>query len=131
MATGKIEPRSTVEVKSKASGIVKKLNVDYGEFVRQGQILAELDKELLEAQVRESKANLQAAQAAEESAMAALERNKVDAEGPDVPFAKSGMERARETAPPGSACQERRRRYGKRSTRWPSISKARPFAPWP
>ena len=75
VATGKIEPRSTVEVKSKASGIVKKLYVDYSASVHQGQLLAELDKELLEAAVRESKANLQAAQAAEESAMASLERN--------------------------------------------------------
>ncbi len=96
VATGKIEPRSTVEVKSKASGIVKKLFVDYSDYVHQGQILAELDKENLEAAVRESKANLQAAQAAEESAMASLERNKVDAEGPDMPFLKTAMERARE-----------------------------------
>ena len=49
VATGKIEPRSTVEVKSKASGIVKKLFVDYSDYVHQGQILAELDKENLEA----------------------------------------------------------------------------------
>lgn len=96
VATGKIEPRSTVEVKSKASGIVKKLYVDYSDYVHQGQILAELDKENLEAAVREGKANLQAAQAAEESAMASLERNKVDAEGPDMPFLKLAMERARE-----------------------------------
>ena len=96
VATGKIEPRSTVEVKSKASGIVKKLYVDYSNYVHQGQVLAELDKENLEATVRESKANLQAAQAAEESAMASLERNKVDAEGPDMPFLKLAMERARE-----------------------------------
>jgi HlyD family secretion protein len=96
VATGKIEPRSTVEVKSKASGIVKKLFVDYSDFVHQGQILAELDKENLEAAVREGKANLQAAQAAEESAQASLERNKVDAEGPDLPFLKTAMERARE-----------------------------------
>jgi HlyD family secretion protein len=96
VATGKIEPRSTVEVKSKASGIVKKLYVDYSDYVHKGQVLAELDKENLEATVRESKANLQAAQAAEESAMASLERNKVDAEGPDMPFLKTGMERARE-----------------------------------
>ena len=96
VATGKVEPRSTVEVKSKASGIVKKLYVDYSDYVHQGQVLAELDKENLEATVRESKANLQAAQAAEESAMASLERNKVDAEGPDMPFLKTGMERARE-----------------------------------
>jgi len=96
VATGKIEPRSTVEVKSKASGIVKKLYVDYSDYVHQGQILAELDKENLESAVREAKANLQAAQAAEESALASLERNKVDAEGPDMPFLKTGMERARE-----------------------------------
>jgi HlyD family secretion protein len=96
VATGKIEPRSTVEVKSKASGIVKKLFVDYSDYVHQGQILAELDKENLEAAVREGKANLQAAQAAEESALASLERNKVDAEGPDMPFLKTAMERARE-----------------------------------
>jgi HlyD family secretion protein len=96
VATGKIEPRSTVEVKSKASGIVKKLMVDYGDIVKQGQIMAELDKEELEARVRELRANLQAAQAAEESAQAALERNKVEAEGPDIPFLKSNMERARQ-----------------------------------
>jgi HlyD family secretion protein len=96
VATGKIEPRSTVEVKSKASGIVKKLYVDYSASVHQGQLLAELDKELLEAAVRESKANLQAAQASEESSLASLERNKVDAEGPDLPFLISAMGRARQ-----------------------------------
>lgn len=95
VATGKIEPRSTVEVKSKASGIVKQIFVDYGDTVRAGQILAELDKEDLQARVREAKANLQAAQAAEEAAVASLERNKVDAEGPDLPFLKSSMERSR------------------------------------
>ncbi len=95
VATGKIQPRSKVEVKSKASGIVKKLMVDYGEFVRQGQVLAELDKEELQAQVREAKAILLAAQAAEESSLATFERNKVEAEGPDLPFLKIAMDRAR------------------------------------
>ncbi len=65
-------------------------------LVKQGQIMAELDKEELEARVRELRANLQAAQAAEESTLAALERNKVEAEGPDIPFLKSNMERARQ-----------------------------------
>jgi len=94
VATGKIEPRAIVEVKSKASGIVKSIYVNYGDTVRAGQVLAELDKEELEARVREARANLQAAQAMEESAAAALERNKVEAEGPDLPFLKSAMERA-------------------------------------
>jgi HlyD family secretion protein len=94
VATGKIQPRTKVEVKSKASGIVKKLLVDYGEFVKTGQILAELDKEELQARVREANAMMLAAQAAEESTKAAHERNKSEAEGPDIPFLKSAMERA-------------------------------------
>jgi HlyD family secretion protein len=94
VATGKIQPLSKVEIKSKASGIVKKLYVDYGDRVKAGQVLAELDKVQLEASMREARANLQVAEAARDSAMATLERNKVDAEGPDVPFLKSNMERA-------------------------------------
>src|SRR5690349_14058606 len=79
VATGKIQPRSKVEVKSKASGIVKKLLVDYGDWVRAGQVLAELDKEELNARLREAQALLQAAKASEDSAEASLERNKVEA----------------------------------------------------
>jgi HlyD family secretion protein len=94
VATGKIQPLAKVEVKSKASGIVKQLFVNYGDFVKQGQILAELDKEQLQAQVREARASLLAAQAAQESAQATLERNQVEAEGPDLPFLKASMGRA-------------------------------------
>ena len=94
VATGKIQPLSKVEIKSKASGIVKKLYVDYGDRVNQGQVLADLDKVQLEASVRAAQANYQAAQAARDSSNAQLERNKVDAEGPDVPFLKLNMERA-------------------------------------
>jgi HlyD family secretion protein len=95
VATGKIQPRAKVEVKSKASGIVQRILVDYGDWVKQGQVLVELDKEELQARVREARATLLAAQAAEESAKATHERNKVEAEGPDLPFLKLGMERAR------------------------------------
>ena len=58
VATGKIQPRSKVDVKSKASGIVEKILADYGDWVKQGQVLAELDKEELRARVRESSAEL-------------------------------------------------------------------------
>jgi HlyD family secretion protein len=95
VATGKIEPLVKVEVKSKASGIVEKILSDYGEHVRSGQVLVELDKEQLRARMAEARANLQAAQAAVESAQATYERNKVDAEGPDLPFLKSTVERNR------------------------------------
>jgi HlyD family secretion protein len=88
VATGKVQPLTKVEIKSKASGIVKRLYVDYGERVKEGQILAELDREQLEAAVREGKANLLAAEAA-------WERNKIAAEGPDLPFLKLALERSR------------------------------------
>jgi HlyD family secretion protein len=101
VATGKIEPLAKVEVKSKASGIVEKIDADYGDHVKTGQVLVELDKEQLQARVRESRANLEAAQAAVQSARATYERNKVDAEGPDVPFLKSTAERDRKAAADG------------------------------
>jgi HlyD family secretion protein len=88
VATGKIQPLTKVEVKSKASGIVEKLDADYGDTVREGQVLVELDKETLKAQVREARAQLLSAQAA-------LQRTRVEAQGPDLPFLKSATERAR------------------------------------
>ncbi len=96
VATGKIEPLTKVEVKSKASGIVKQVLADYGDHVKAGQVLVELDKEQLEAQVREARANLLAAQAAVKASQATYDRNKVDAEGPDVPFLKASMDRSRQ-----------------------------------
>ena len=59
VATGKIEAITKVEVKSKASGIVEKLFVDYGETVKKGQVLAELDKQQILAQVNQQKASLE------------------------------------------------------------------------
>jgi HlyD family secretion protein len=87
VATGKIQPLTKVEVKSKASGIVKRIFADYGDPVREGQILVELDKEELQARVRETHAMLLSAQAA-------FERSQVEAQGTDLPFLKSAAERA-------------------------------------
>jgi HlyD family secretion protein len=94
VATGKVEPITKVEIKSKASGIVKKLLVDAGDRVKRGQLLAQLDKEEISAQVEQSKAGLQAAEASLTSAEADYDRAKVDAEGPDVPLLKRGYDRA-------------------------------------
>ena len=101
VATGKIEPSAKVEVKSKASGIVEKIFADYGDHVKHGKVLVELDKEQLQARVAEARANLQAAEAAVQSAQATFERNVVDAQGPDLPFLKSTAERDRKLAAEG------------------------------
>ncbi len=101
VATGKIQPLAKVEVKSKASGIVKKIYVDYGERVKAGQLLAELDKEELQARLREAHATLDAAQAAQQSAQATYERNQVEAQAPDLPYLKATVERSRKLASDG------------------------------
>ncbi|HEX2328063.1 MAG TPA: efflux RND transporter periplasmic adaptor subunit [Candidatus Angelobacter sp.] len=101
VATGKIEPITKVEVKSKASGIVEKLLVDYGQNVKKGQVLAELDKEEIQAQVNQQRASLEASEAAARAAEADLERSKVDAEGPDIPMLKRAYERAQTMAKDG------------------------------
>ncbi|MFY9742303.1 MAG: efflux RND transporter periplasmic adaptor subunit [Candidatus Sulfotelmatobacter sp.] len=94
VATGKVTPIIKVEVKSKASGIVKKLLVDYGDKVKKGQLLAQLDKIEIQAQVDQSRAALEAAQANLKGSQADFERAKVDAEGPDVPLLKRAYDRA-------------------------------------
>ncbi len=94
VATGKVEPITKVEVKSKASGLVKKLYVEYGDKVHQGQLLAQLDKAEIQAGVDQSRASLEAAQANLASAKADYQRAKVDAEGPDVPLLKRAYDRA-------------------------------------
>jgi HlyD family secretion protein len=94
VATGKVEPITKVEIKSKASGIVKKLYIDAGDRVKKGQLLAELDKEEIEARVAQAKAQAEASEASLKGTEADLERAKVDAEGPDVPMLKRAYDRA-------------------------------------
>ena len=101
VATGKVTPITKVDVKSKASGIVKKLLVDAGDKVKKGQLLAQLDKVEIEAQVEQSRAALQAAEANLNSSEADYERAKVDAEGPDVPLLKRAYDRALNMAKDG------------------------------
>ena len=101
VATGKVTPITKVEVKSKASGIVKKLFVEYGDKVKKGQLLAQLDKDEIQAQVDQSRAALQAAEANLASSEADYERAKVDAEGPDVPLLRRQYDRSVEMAKDG------------------------------
>jgi HlyD family secretion protein len=61
-ATGRIQPVDTVAVGTQVSGTIKYLYVDFNSQVKKGQLLAELDKDLFQAQVDQLKANLQVAQ---------------------------------------------------------------------
>src|SRR5579885_2641777 len=101
VATGKVTPIVQVEIKSKASGIVKKLYVEYGDHVKAGQLLAELDKDEIQAQVRSQKAQLESAESNLHAAEADYERSKVDAMGVDIPTLQRAYERAKSMAHDG------------------------------
>jgi len=93
VATGKIQPITKVEVKSKASGIVQKLFVDINNKVYKGQPLAQLDQQEIVAQVEAQQAQLAAAQANVGTYEANIEQDKVNASAPDLPMYKTTLDR--------------------------------------
>jgi len=93
VATGKIQPITKVEVKSKASGIVEKLYVDINNEVKKGQQLAQLDQQEILAQVEAQRAQLAAAEANVATYQANIEQDRVNAAAPDLPMYKATLDR--------------------------------------
>jgi HlyD family secretion protein len=93
VAVGKVEPLSKVQVKSKANGIITSLLVDVGAQVKEGQVLAELDKENLAAALREATATLNAEQANLKVVIAAEAKARIEAANPELEFARREAER--------------------------------------
>ena len=63
VSTGTVESLTTVQVGSQVSGNVAWLGADFNSVVHKGEVIAKLDPSLLEAQVRQSRANVTRAQA--------------------------------------------------------------------
>ena len=57
-ATGTVEPVTEVEVGTQVSGIIDRLYVDYNDVVKAGQLIAEMDKVTLQAELKSSEAEL-------------------------------------------------------------------------
>ncbi|RCW90678.1 HlyD family secretion protein [Winogradskyella arenosi] len=55
-ATGTIEPINQVDVGTQVSGVVEKVYVDYNSIVKEGQLIAELDKTNLQASLTQAQA---------------------------------------------------------------------------
>ncbi|CDF79253.1 efflux transporter, RND family, MFPsubunit [Formosa agariphila KMM 3901] len=55
-ATGTIEPITQVEVGTQVSGVVERIYVDYNSEVKEGQLIAELDKTNLKAETTQAQA---------------------------------------------------------------------------
>jgi len=62
-ATGTIEAVTSVDVGTQVSGIIDKVYVDFNDRVKQGQLLAEIDRKQLKAQLEQSQASLDQAKA--------------------------------------------------------------------
>jgi HlyD family secretion protein len=93
VATGKIQPITKVEVKSKASGIVEKLYVDINNRVTKGQPLAQLDQQEIQAQVEAQQAQLASAEANVGAYEANIAQDNVNAAAPDLPMYKTTLDR--------------------------------------
>ncbi len=61
-ATGTVQPVDTVAVGTQVSGTISKVYVDFNSKVKKGQLLAELDKTILNAQVQQIVSSIQQAQ---------------------------------------------------------------------
>jgi len=73
-AAGEVEPVTTVEVKSKASGEILELAVDTGDLVESGTLLAQIDQRVLKNTLKQAEASLTVAQARLANSSSQLER---------------------------------------------------------
>ncbi len=73
-AAGIIEPVTTVEVKSKASGEILELSVDTGDYVEAGTLLARIDRRVLDNSLQQAKASLEVAKARQANTRSQLDR---------------------------------------------------------
>ena len=71
-ASGTIKPINTIAVGTQVSGTVAKIYADYNSVVKKGDLLAELDPSLFQANVDQSTAKLNNAQATYSKAVSTL-----------------------------------------------------------
>ena len=75
-ATGTVQPVDTVTVGTQVSGTISALYADFNSTVKKGQLLAELDKTLIQATVDQAKASLAQSQSNQTYQQANFSRQK-------------------------------------------------------
>lgn len=75
-ATGTMESVTSVDVGTQVTGIIDKLYVDYNDTVTKGQLLAEIEKTLLDSELKSADASMASAKANYEYAKKNFERDK-------------------------------------------------------
>ena len=76
-ATGTVEPVTQVEVGTQVSGIIDKLYADYNDQVKAGQLIAEMDKVNLKAELASAEAQLASSKSEFEYQQKNYARNKI------------------------------------------------------
>ncbi|MBZ5528896.1 MAG: efflux RND transporter periplasmic adaptor subunit [Acidobacteriia bacterium] len=77
-ATGTINAVTTVQVGSQVSGNIKRLYVDFNSKVKQGQLIAEIDPAIFQAQLQQAEADQANAEASVQSLAAQIETQRAD-----------------------------------------------------
>jgi HlyD family secretion protein len=75
-ATGTMESVTTVDVGTQVTGIIDRLYVDFNDKVKKGQLIAEIEKTLLDSELKSADASLASAKATYEYALHNYERDK-------------------------------------------------------
>ncbi|MEI6970975.1 MAG: efflux RND transporter periplasmic adaptor subunit [bacterium] len=73
-ATGTIQPLTLIQVGTQVNGPVRKLNVDYNDRVKAGDLVAQIDPTVYEARLAQDEANLLQSEASVEQAQAKLDQ---------------------------------------------------------
>lgn len=75
-ATGTVESVTQVDVGTQVTGIIDKLYADYNSIVTKGQLIAEIEKTLLESDLKSAEANVESARLTYEYNLKNFNRNK-------------------------------------------------------
>lgn len=75
-ATGTMESVTQVDVGTQVTGIIEKLYADYNDIVKKGQLLAELEKTTLDAELKSADANVASAKSTYDYTAANYERDR-------------------------------------------------------
>ncbi|MDE7437402.1 MAG: efflux RND transporter periplasmic adaptor subunit [Muribaculaceae bacterium] len=75
-ATGTVESVTQVDVGTQVTGIIDKLLVDYNSIVEKGQLIAEIEKTMLESDLRSAEANVESARVTYEYNLTNYNRDK-------------------------------------------------------
>jgi HlyD family secretion protein len=88
-STGTVNAVTTVQVGTQISGTIQKLFVDFNSPVKKGQLLAQIDPSILEAQMGQARANLLSARANLEKSQVMLRDTKITLERNKILYGKN------------------------------------------